>query len=101
MSLPRVLLTGLLLATLALPGCKRSSPDDQKADEPARVQEPERPKEPPAPFARAGLIAPMTAPGTADTGEVDLAELRDAVADPQALTEPELDRLVQEQNPRR
>jgi tetratricopeptide (TPR) repeat protein len=95
MSLPRALLTGLILAALALPGCKRSSPEAEK------VQVPEAPKGDPALFARAGLTVPATAPGTVDTGAVDLTELRDAVADPQAISEPELARLVQEQNPRR
>jgi tetratricopeptide (TPR) repeat protein len=93
MSLPRALLTGLLLAALALPGCKRSSPDEEK---PAV---PEAPKADPGPFARAGLTAPTTVPGVQDTGTVDLPALRDAVADPQPVTEEQLFRLVGEANP--
>ncbi|WNG54477.1 DUF2135 domain-containing protein [Archangium gephyra] len=88
MSLPRALLTGFLLAALALPGCKRSSPDEEKPPVPAA------PKAAPEPFARAGLTAPNAVPGVRDTGTVDLPALSDAVADPQPVTEEELMRLV-------
>ncbi|MFY0563717.1 VIT domain-containing protein [Archangium lansingense] len=93
MSFPRALLTGLLLAALALPGCKRSSSDEEKP------QVPEAPKADLAPpFVRAGLTAPATVPGVQEPGIVDLPALRDAVADPQAVTEEELMRLVGEAN---
>ncbi|RKH47357.1 hypothetical protein D7V93_34050, partial [Corallococcus llansteffanensis] len=51
------------------------------------------PKVAPAPFVQAGLVAPVTAAGLPDTGEVDLATLRDSVADPQVLSEEELRKL--------
>ncbi|QRO02559.1 DUF2135 domain-containing protein [Archangium violaceum] len=41
----------------------------------------------PAAFVDAGLIAPTTAPGLADKGKVDVAALRDAVADPKPIPE--------------
>ncbi|MFL5352852.1 DUF2135 domain-containing protein [Archangium sp.] len=41
----------------------------------------------PAAFADAGLVAPTTAPGLPDTGAVDLAALRDGVADPKPIPE--------------
>ncbi|RKH68133.1 hypothetical protein D7W81_13020, partial [Corallococcus aberystwythensis] len=51
--------------------------------------------ETPEPFIRAGLVAPVTAAGLPDTGEVDLAALRDSVADPKVLSETELSKLTQ------
>ncbi|MFP2896394.1 VIT domain-containing protein, partial [Corallococcus sp. 4LFB] len=39
-------------------------------------------------------MAPVTAAGQPDTGEVDLAALRDSVADPQVLSEAELQKLT-------
>ncbi|HEX8825224.1 MAG TPA: VIT domain-containing protein, partial [Archangium sp.] len=95
MPFPRALLTGLLLAALALPGCKRSSPkaEEEKVE---KVQAPEGPRGDPAPFTRAGLTAPTTAPGVPETGEVDLPELREAVADPQPISDNELAQLVQQ-----
>ncbi len=41
----------------------------------------------PAAFVDAGLIAPTTAPGLPDTRKVDIAALRDAVADPKPIPE--------------
>ncbi|MFL5354250.1 VIT domain-containing protein [Archangium sp.] len=92
MSLPRALLTGVLLAVLSLPGCKR----DSTANDTPPV--PEGPKADPALFARAGLTAPVTAPGVPDPGTVDLPALRDAVADPRPISQDELARLVREAN---
>jgi hypothetical protein len=89
MSFPHALLTGLLLVALGLTGCKRGS---------ETTLAPEAPKGDPALFARAGLTAPTTAPGMPEPGTVDIPALRDAVADPQPITEPELWRLVQETN---
>ncbi|HLM47207.1 MAG TPA: hypothetical protein VK458_25290, partial [Myxococcaceae bacterium] len=87
MSFPRALLTGLLLATLALTGCKR---DASKEETPA----PEAPKVDSAPFLRAGLTAPTTVPGVRETGAVDLAELREGMADPQSMSAEEVAALV-------
>ncbi|RKI73632.1 DUF2135 domain-containing protein [Corallococcus sp. AB049A] len=50
----------------------------------------------PAPFLQAGLAAPVTVAGLPDTGEVDLAELRDSVADPKVLSEAEVAALSRE-----
>ncbi|MFY0576502.1 VIT domain-containing protein [Cystobacter fuscus] len=79
------------------------APPARVSDAPAPVPRPEPLAEPepltadvaplpvpanvPASFADAGLIAPTTAPGVADTGKVDLAALRDAVADPKPIPE--------------
>jgi tetratricopeptide (TPR) repeat protein len=94
MSFPRALLTGLLLATLTLPGCKR---DASKEETPV----PEAPKADPTPFLRAGLTAPTTVPGVQETGAVDLQELREAMADPQPISEEELAQLVWKERQRR
>src|SRR5690242_10815712 len=113
MSLPRALRSCLLCVTLASVGCMRgasapSPPEDvappaRVSDAPAPVPRPEPLAEPepltadvsplpvpanvPASFADAGLIAPTTAPGVPDMGKVDLAALRDAVADPKPIPE--------------
>ncbi|MBZ4373826.1 VIT domain-containing protein [Corallococcus sp. AS-1-6] len=70
----------LLMGVLAS-GCKRD------ADAPPRAA---APSAPPAPFIQAGLVAPVTVAGQPDTGEVDLAALRDSVADPKVLSEAEV-----------
>ncbi|WP_257454722.1 VIT domain-containing protein [Archangium lipolyticum] len=93
MSLPRALLTGLLLAALSLSGCERDSRSDEK-----KAPEPELPQADPSLFARAGLTAPTTVPGVPDPGTVNLSELREAMADPQPVTEPDLWNLVREAN---
>nr|WP_254379963.1 VIT domain-containing protein [Corallococcus exiguus] len=64
-------------------GCKRDAdvPSPPKAAAPAET---------PAPFLQAGLVAPATVAGQPDTGEVDLAALRDSVADPKVLSEEEV-----------
>ncbi|RKH33544.1 hypothetical protein D7X12_35910, partial [Corallococcus sicarius] len=53
----------------------------------------------PAAFVQAGLVAPVTALGQPDTGEVDLAALRDSVADPQVLSEEEVGKLLARPDP--
>ncbi|RKG95892.1 DUF2135 domain-containing protein [Corallococcus sp. CA053C] len=78
----------LLLMGCLASGCKR----DADAPPPASTL-PAAPKVAPASFVQAGLVAPVTAPGQPDTGEVDLAALRDSVADPQVLSEEELLKL--------
>ncbi|WP_395805967.1 VIT domain-containing protein [Archangium minus] len=92
---------------LAFVGCMRGAttppiPEDTAppaplAQSPEPVPEPEPvpadmpplpvPANVPASFADAGLIAPTTAPGLPDTGTVDIAALRDAVADPKPIPE--------------
>ncbi|AGC47319.1 hypothetical protein MYSTI_06046 [Myxococcus stipitatus DSM 14675] len=54
------------------------------------------PKPPSAPesFIKAGLRAPVSVPGVPDPGEVDLVALRDALAQPQTLTDKDLGRLL-------
>ena len=118
MSYPRVLLSGLLWVALASVSCMRGAttpptPVDTAspaplAPSPRPVPEPEPVPEPgpvpadmsplpvpanvPASFADAGLIAPTTAPGLPDTGAVDIAALRDAVADPKPIPEAQVRR---------
>lgn len=77
--------TFLLLLGFLAAGCKRDS--DPNASPPAAS------REVPTAFAQAGLVAPVTAAGQPDTGEVDLAALRDSVADPQVLSEQQLEAL--------
>ncbi|RKI50963.1 DUF2135 domain-containing protein [Corallococcus sp. AB004] len=72
-----VLLMGFLAS-----GCKR----DADVPPPKAAA----PSETPAPFIQAGLVAPATIAGQPDTGEVDLAALRDSVADPKVLSEEEV-----------
>ncbi len=91
----RPLFTGLLLTALALTGCKRGPvPSSEDASTPLAVQTPPVAREAPPAFARAGLIAPTVVPGVQDTGEVDIATLRESVADPEVLTEEQLQKLV-------
>ncbi|RKG69254.1 hypothetical protein D7V88_40245, partial [Corallococcus terminator] len=86
--------TLLLLMGILASGCKRDS--DAPSPDPATPTAPNAapvtpiPSSAPAPFAKAGLAAPVTAAGQPDTGEVDLAALRDSVADPKVLSELEL-----------
>ncbi|MDY7232241.1 VIT domain-containing protein [Hyalangium rubrum] len=77
--------TALLLTWLLSSGCTRSTPPP-----PTSTKSPSASQEEVARFQKAGLAAPATAPGQADTGEVNLAELRDSVADPQVLTEEQI-----------
>ncbi|NRD60897.1 DUF2135 domain-containing protein [Corallococcus exiguus] len=82
MRIYRVSAVVLLMGVLAS-GCKRDAdvPSPPKAAAPAET---------PAPFLQAGLVAPATVAGQPDTGEVDLAALRDSVADPKVLSEEEV-----------
>jgi tetratricopeptide (TPR) repeat protein len=77
----------LLLLWLLSWGCTRGTPSAPTPPTPSASQEEV------ARFKKAGLTAPAAAPGQADTGEVNLAELRDAMADPQVLTEQQLAEL--------
>ncbi|MBN8226533.1 DUF2135 domain-containing protein [Corallococcus macrosporus] len=86
----------LLMGFLAW-GCKRDA-DVAPAKAPAPVA---APANAPAPFVQAGLVAPVTAAGQPDTGEVDLAALRDSVADPRVLSDEELQALSPDTNRRR
>ncbi|MCP3140292.1 VIT domain-containing protein [Pyxidicoccus xibeiensis] len=82
--------TAVLLTWLAVTGCNRDP-----GSKPASPTPPAAPARAPLSpgFEKAGLVAPMTAPGEVDPGEVDLAELRDSVADPQVLSEAQLAEL--------
>ncbi|RYZ43580.1 MAG: hypothetical protein EOO71_02805, partial [Myxococcaceae bacterium] len=96
--------TLLLLMGFLASGCKRDSdaPSSGPATPTAPKSGPVTPTGPaPAPFVKAGLVAPVTAAGQPDTGEVDLAELRDAVADPRVLSEQELWALTDPQGRQR
>jgi hypothetical protein len=50
-------------------------------------------------FKKAGLAAPEAVLGEADTGVVDIAELRDSVADPQVITEAQVAKLEEAARP--
>ncbi|MBZ4416850.1 VIT domain-containing protein [Myxococcus sp. RHSTA-1-4] len=89
MHLPR-LSTALLLTCLAVAGCNRDS--GSKSTPPTTPETPARASLSPE-FEKAGLVAPKTAPGQPDPGEVDLAELRDSVADPVVLSEAQIAEL--------
>ncbi|QAT87194.1 hypothetical protein EJ065_5661 [Corallococcus coralloides] len=82
MSLFRASAVVLLMGFLAS-GCKR----DADVVPPPKAA---APSETPAPFIQAGLVSPATVAGQPDTGEVDLAALRDSVADPKVLSEEEV-----------
>ncbi|MDY7231660.1 VIT domain-containing protein [Hyalangium rubrum] len=89
MHLARLSTALLLTGFLALGGCERGSstpPPPPEATKPPTRLDPKQAER----FAQAGIAAPTTAPGQPDTGEVDLAELRDSVADPQEVTEAQL-----------
>ncbi|WP_223636031.1 DUF2135 domain-containing protein [Corallococcus sp. EGB] len=81
----------VLLMGLSASGCKRD----------ADVPPPEvaAPSETPASFIQAGLVAPATVAGRPDTGEVDLATLRDSVADPKVLSEADVEALSRRRSP--
>ncbi len=80
----------LLSLWLLLSGCSRGTSGGATPPPPAPPSAPPSEVER---FKKAGLSAPAAAPGQADTGEVDLAELRDSVADPQVLTEAQVAEL--------
>ncbi len=68
----------------SLAGCTRGTSRGAASHAPSSSPYPRpRPKEEVDRFKKAGLAAPATVPGQADPGTVDLAELRDSVADPQ------------------
>ncbi|NTX00911.1 hypothetical protein [Myxococcus sp. CA040A] len=80
--------TAVLLLSLAIAGCDRGSTAPPVAAAPKQPVAPES-------FLKAGLAAPVTVAGVPDLGEVDVAELRDAVADPRTLSEQDLEQLLQ------
>jgi tetratricopeptide (TPR) repeat protein len=82
--------TAVLLTCLAIAGCNRDS-----GSKPAPPPVPEAPARAPLTpaFEKAGLVAPKTVPGQPDPGTVDLAELRDSVADPVVLSEAQIAEL--------
>jgi predicted small secreted protein len=83
--------TAVLLTCLVVAGCNRDS-----TSKPPVAPQPEAPARAALtpPFEKAGLVAPTTVPGQPDPGAVDLAELRDSVADPQVLSEEQLAKLL-------
>ncbi|QSQ13814.1 DUF2135 domain-containing protein [Myxococcus landrumensis] len=78
------LLPAVLLMCLFSTGCERGS-----------SAAPPKPHAPPENFIKAGLKAPVSVPGVPDPGEVDLLALRDAMAQPQTLSEQDLRLLLQ------
>ncbi|QSQ24210.1 DUF2135 domain-containing protein [Pyxidicoccus parkwayensis] len=82
----------VLLTCLVAAGCNR----DSKSAPPSAPEAPARAALTP-PFEKAGLVAPTTVPGQPDPGTVDLAELRDSVADPQVLSEEQIAQLMRSQ----
>src|SRR5215217_2422746 len=96
-NVPRMHLTRLspavLLLCLVMTGCERGSTPPPVAPAP-------KPQAPPESFLKAGLAAPVTAPGVTDPGEVNVAELRDGLADPRILSEEDLQTLLRS-GPRR
>ncbi|MCY1001895.1 hypothetical protein OWM54_32540 [Myxococcus sp. MISCRS1] len=75
-----------LLLCLAMVGCERkASTAPPSAPQPATT---------PDSFAKAGLTAPATVPGVIEPGEVDVAELRDALANPTLLDDEAMERLL-------
>lgn len=82
------LTTAVLLLCLVMAGCERGSTPPPVAPAP-------KPQAPPESFLKAGLAAPVTAPGVIDPGEVNVAELRDGLADPRILSEQDLQKMLQ------
>ncbi|NVJ23101.1 hypothetical protein HUW62_17920, partial [Myxococcus sp. AM011] len=80
--------TAVLLLCLVMAGCERGSTPPPVAPAP-------KPQAPPESFLKAGLAAPVTAPGVIDPGEVNVADLRDGLADPRILSEQDLEKLLQ------
>ncbi len=79
--------TALLSTWLLLAGCTRGTPGEPTTPPPPTRSSPSAPPEEVERFKKAGLTAPKAVLGQEDTGQVDLAELRDSVADPQVITE--------------
>jgi len=96
----------LLLSTwLLLSGCTRGTPSEPKGPTPPAPSQPtsptaSAPREEVERFKKAGLAAPEAVLGEADTGQVDIAELRDSVADPQVITEEQVAKMEQAARPR-
>jgi tetratricopeptide (TPR) repeat protein len=84
----------LLLMGFLAAGCDRGSPKPTPPPETVKPPAPTASKKADERFVKAGVVAPATAPGRPDTGEVNLAELRDSVADPQEITEAQLPQLA-------
>jgi tetratricopeptide (TPR) repeat protein len=90
----------LLSLWLLLSGCTRGTPGEPTPTPPSKppvgpsaavpAAEVER-------FKKAGLAAPKAELSQADTGPVDLTELRDSVADPQVMTEQQVAELEHSQ----
>lgn len=95
----------LLSMWLLLSGCTRGTPGEPK---PLTPPSPSQPASPAAAapkaeverFKKAGLTAPEAVLAAADTGAVDLAELRDSVADPQVITEEQVAKMEEAARPR-
>ncbi|HLL02589.1 MAG TPA: VIT domain-containing protein [Myxococcaceae bacterium] len=83
--------TALLLVWFLTAGCTRGTSPVPPTETPRPPTEAEVTR-----FKAAGLTAPATAPGREDTGTVDLAQLRDSVADPRVLTDEQVQELQRE-----
>ncbi|HYI00830.1 VIT domain-containing protein [Hyalangium sp.] len=96
--------TALLSLWLLLSSCTRGTSSEPTSPTQPPPTQPTRPtasapKEEVERFKKAGLAAPAAVLGEADTGEVDIAELRDSVADPQVITEQQVAALEQAARP--
>ncbi|WP_338864492.1 DUF2135 domain-containing protein [Myxococcus stipitatus] len=89
------LLPAVLLMCLLSTGCERGPAPPQPPPKSSPSPEPGAPRAiTPEDFVKAGLKAPTSAPGVPDPGEVDLVALRDAMAQPQSLSQQDLKALL-------
>ena len=91
--------TALLSTWLLLAGCTRGTPGEPTTPPLPARSSPSAPPEEVERFKKAGLTAPKAVLGQEDTGQVDLAELRDSVADPQVITEEKVAELERANRP--
>ncbi len=91
--------TALLSTWLLLASCTRGTPGETTAPPPPARSSPSAPPEEVERFKKAGLAAPKAVLGQEDTGQVDLAELRDSVADPEVITEQKVAELERANRP--
>ncbi|HVG61178.1 MAG TPA: hypothetical protein VNA24_21645, partial [Hyalangium sp.] len=91
--------TTLLSTWLLLAGCTRGTPGEPSSPSLPTRSAPSASPEEVERFKKAGLTAPKAVLGQEDTGQVDLAELRDSVADPQIISEEKVAELQRANRP--
>jgi tetratricopeptide (TPR) repeat protein len=89
----------LLSTWLLLAGCTRGTPGEPPSPPRPTGSAPSASPEEVERFKKAGLTAPKAVLGQEDKGQVDLAELRDSVADPQIITEEKVAELQRANRP--